>query len=226
MFRKVTIDDIRKPACEIISIFTICIVLFTSLLLFNGLEYSRIPNYLKYSTLINIIISILGLLQWIPFVKINKDSTKSVKKHYALFLSIVNVLSVINMMGSFTNLYYYMGIQHGVDLYSFWLFNHITLILSFLMICLACNLMFNEFRILPRKRFGKKHSKWGLIVLIFAQFPVITKPIEYFNIVDIADSKFIIIGSLLALFPFKFAVFLFVKKYIDYKIHEKIMVIE
>lgn len=226
MLQKVTIEDIRKPACEIISIFTICIILFTSITLFNGLEYSRIPNYLKYSTLINIAIAILGILQWIPFVKINSDTTKKVKKKYALFLSTVNVLSTINMMLSFTNLYYYMGIQHGVDLYEFWLFNNITLILSFLMICLACNLMLNDFRIFSRKRDGKKRSIWGLWVLLFANFPIITKPIEYFNIADIADSKFLVIGSLLVLFPLEFSVFLFVKKYIDFKIQEKIMVIE
>ncbi|MCE5154075.1 DUF5079 family protein [Staphylococcus hyicus] len=62
------------------SILGFVIIGFTSITLFNGLDYENIPLYLKISTLIQLIIIIISILQWIPFVKINPTSSKLKRK--------------------------------------------------------------------------------------------------------------------------------------------------
>ncbi|MCE7782240.1 DUF5079 family protein [Staphylococcus xylosus] len=47
------IDELRKPATQIISLFALFIILLTAATLFNGLEYRNLPFYLKSITIIN-----------------------------------------------------------------------------------------------------------------------------------------------------------------------------
>lgn len=226
MFEKVTIDDIRKPAGQALNLFALFMIFFTSITLFNGLDYEDIPLYLKISTLMQLIIIIISILQWIPFVKINHTSSKLKKKKYAKFLSIINVLSCVNAILTFNNLFYYMGIQHNVDLFEYWLRNTVTMIISFLLLSIGALMMLNEGKIIARFANGKTRSKIGLVALLLSKFIYITKFIEYLSIPNIADSKFLVSGSILIIIPLHFVTFMFIKRYVDYKIVEKIMIVE
>ncbi|MCE5044124.1 DUF5079 family protein [Staphylococcus chromogenes] len=226
MFEKVTIDDIRKPAGQALNLFALFMIFFTSITLFNGLDYEDIPLYLKISTLMQLIIIIISILQWIPFVKINHTSSKLKKKRYAKFLSIINVLSCVNAILTFNNLFYYMGIQHNVDLFEYWLRNTVTMIISFLLLSIGALMMLNEGKIIARFANGKTRSKIGLVALLLSKFIYITKFIEYLSIPNIADSKFLVSGSILIIIPLHFVTFMFIKRYVDYKIVEKIMIVE
>ncbi|UXU64116.1 DUF5079 family protein [Staphylococcus agnetis] len=226
MFEKVTIDEIRKPAGQALNLFALFMILFTSITLFNGLDYENIPLYLKISTLIQLIIIIISILQWIPFVKINPTSSKLKKKRYAKFLSIINVLSCMNAILAFNNLFYYMGIQHNVDLYEYWLYNTVTMIMSFLLLSIGALMMLNEGKIIARFANGKTRSIIGLVTVLLSKFIYITKFIEYLSIPNIADSKFLVSGSILIIIPLHFVTFMFIKRYVDYKIVEKIMIVE
>lgn len=226
MFEKVTIDDIRKPAGQALNLFALFMIFFTSITLFNGLDYEDIPLYLKISTLMQLIIIIISILQWIPFVKINHTSSKLKKKKYAKFLSIINVLSCVNAILAFNNLFYYMGIQHNVDLFEYWLRNTVTMIMSFLLLSIGALMMLNEGKIIARFANGKTRSKIGLLALLLSKFIYITKFIEYLSIPNVADSKFLVSGSILLIIPLHFVTFMFIKRYIDYKIDEKIMIVE
>ncbi|RIO29751.1 DUF5079 family protein, partial [Staphylococcus saprophyticus] len=46
------IDELRKPATQIISLFALFMILLTAATLFNGLEYRNLPFYLKSITVI------------------------------------------------------------------------------------------------------------------------------------------------------------------------------
>ncbi|RIM73606.1 DUF5079 family protein, partial [Staphylococcus arlettae] len=49
------IDELRKPATQIISLFALFMILFTGITLFNGLEYRNLPFYLKSITVIELL---------------------------------------------------------------------------------------------------------------------------------------------------------------------------
>ncbi|WP_274311955.1 DUF5079 family protein [Staphylococcus hyicus] len=226
MDEKNAINSLGGNTSLVISILGFVIIGFTSITLFNGLDYENIPLYLKISTLIQLIIIIISILQWIPFVKINPTSSKLKKKRYAKFLSIINVLSCVNAILAFNNLFYYMGIQHNVDLYKYWLHNTVTMIMSFLLLSIGALMMLNEGKIIARFANGKTRSKIGLVTVLLSKFIYITKFIEYLSIPNIADSKFLVSGSILIIIPLHFVTFMFIKRYVDYKIVEKIMIVE
>ncbi|WP_341775015.1 DUF5079 family protein [Staphylococcus hyicus] len=226
MNEKNAINSLGGNTSLVISILGFVIIGFTSITLFNGLDYENIPLYLKISTLIQLIIIIISILQWIPFVKINPTSSELKKKRYAKFLSIINVLSCVNAILAFNNLFYYMGIQHNVDLYKYWLHNTVTMIMSFLLLSIGALMMLNEGKIIARFANGKTRSKIGLVTVLLSKFIYITKFIEYLSIPNIADSKFLVSGSILIIIPLHFVTFMFIKRYVDYKIVEKIMIVE
>ncbi len=46
-----------------------------------GLEYERFPNYLKITTIIELIIIVISLLQWIRFIDFEKKVHRNIKKY-------------------------------------------------------------------------------------------------------------------------------------------------
>lgn len=119
-----------------------------------------------------------------------------------------------------------MGIQHNVDLYEYWLHNTVTMIMSFLLLSIGALMILNEGKIIARFANGKTRSKIGLVTVLLSKFIYITKFIEYLSIPNIADSKFLVSGSILIIIPLHFVTFMFIKRYVDYKIVEKIMIVE
>ncbi|WP_158256173.1 DUF5079 family protein, partial [Staphylococcus xylosus] len=92
------IDDLRKPAIQILSLFALFMILFSGITFFYGLEYDRLPYYLKLTTIIEIVIVFIGLLQFIRFVnfKEEKHASKKTLKRYAKYLTIINIIGTYN----------------------------------------------------------------------------------------------------------------------------------
>lgn len=81
MTTKENIDTLRKPGAQALSLISLFLILFSCLTFFFGLDYERFPNYLKITTIIELIIIIISLLQWIRFIDFEKESTQKYKKN-------------------------------------------------------------------------------------------------------------------------------------------------
>lgn len=84
------IDELRKPATQIISLFALYMILLTAATLFNGLEYRNLPFYLKSITVIELLIIIISLLQFIRFF--NFENSKQLNYRYGdrKFYKVIN----------------------------------------------------------------------------------------------------------------------------------------
>ncbi len=78
---KENIDTLRKPGAQALSLASLFMILFSCLTFFYGLDYERFPNYLKITTIIELIIIIISLLQWIRFIDFEKESAQKYKKY-------------------------------------------------------------------------------------------------------------------------------------------------
>ncbi len=96
MTTKENIDILRKPGAQALSLISLFLILFSCLTFFFGLDYESFPNYLKITTIIELIIIVISLLQWIRFIDFEKESAQKYKKIYVRFLVIINVLTTVN----------------------------------------------------------------------------------------------------------------------------------
>nr|WP_263314535.1 DUF5079 family protein [Mammaliicoccus sp. Marseille-Q6498] len=215
------IDELRKPATQIVSLFALFMILFTCLTFFNGLDYDRLPFYLKGITIIELIIIVVSLLQFIRFIRFSNGDlvNKRKLKNYAKFLTIINVVAPYNACFAFSNLFYFMAIQHHVDLYGYWLLYVITMVISFALWSLGSILIWIELPRLQKYISGKTKSFIGIGLLLISQFIYIEKIIEYILVPNIADSKFAVAGSMLVLLGIYVATIEWVRKYANFKIH-------
>ncbi|ETO50975.1 hypothetical protein Y001_12005 [Staphylococcus aureus MUF256] len=87
MTTKENIDTLRKPGAQALSLISLFLILFSCLTFFFGLDYERFPNYLKITTIIELIIIVISLLQWIRFIDFEKESTQKYKKNICSIFS-------------------------------------------------------------------------------------------------------------------------------------------
>ncbi|SCS66751.1 DUF5079 family protein [Staphylococcus caeli] len=214
------IDELRKPATQVMSCIAIVIITFSGLTLFYGLEYKNIPLYLKIPTLIEILIIILSLLQFIRFInfKNSENPNKRLLKRYAQFLTIINILGSYNVAFAFNNVFYFVALQNFIDLYHFWLVSTLSILVSFILWTIGVILMFIEFPKWDKFMNGKKRTFIGIALTFIAQFIHIERIIEYILAPNIADSKFIIAGMIFMLLGIYLVTFEWIRKYADFKI--------
>ncbi len=87
MTTKENIDILRKPGAQALSLISLFLILFSCLTFFFGLDYERFPNYLKITTIIELIIIVISLLQWIRFIDFEKESAQKYKKNICSIFS-------------------------------------------------------------------------------------------------------------------------------------------
>lgn len=87
MTTKENIDTLRKPGAQALSLISLFLILFSCLTFFFGLDYERFPNYLKITTIIELIIIVISLLQWIRFIDFEKESAQKYKKNICSIFS-------------------------------------------------------------------------------------------------------------------------------------------
>ncbi|PTH34710.1 DUF5079 family protein [Staphylococcus arlettae] len=214
------IDELRKPATQIISLFALFMILFTGITLFNGLEYRNIPFYLKSITVIELLIIIISLLQFIRFFNFEKRKYKNNRllKNYAKFLTVINVVSTYNAAFAFCNLFYFMAIQNNIDLYHYWLLSTTSMFICFTLWTVGTILLFIEMPKLEQYVNGKVKTLLGLGLTLIGSLLYVERIVEYILVPNIADSKFLVSGSILVLLGIQLVAFEYVRKYADFKI--------
>ncbi|MCD8821029.1 DUF5079 domain-containing protein [Staphylococcus gallinarum] len=214
------IDELRKPATQVVSLFALFMILFSGIAFFYGLDYDRLPDYLKIITLIEVVIIFISLLQFFRFVNFDKSKNvnKKTLKKYAKLLTIINIIGTYNAAFAFSNVFYVMAIQNFVDLYHYWLLSTVSMIISFTFWTLGSILMFIEMPKLEQYINGKRKTFIGIGFVLLAQLLYVERIIEYFLVPNIADSKFMILGSILVLLGIYLVTFEWIRKYADFKI--------
>lgn len=214
------IDELRKPATQVVSLFALFMILFSGIAFFYGLDYDRLPDYLKIITLIEVVIIFISLLQFFRFVNFDKSKNvnKKTLKKYAKLLTIINIIGTYNAAFAFSNVFYVMAIQNFVDLYHYWLLSTVSMIISFTFWTLGSILMFIEMPKLEQYINGKRKTFIGIGFVLLAQLLYVERIIEYFLVPNIADSKFMILGSILILLGIYLVTFEWIRKYADFKI--------
>lgn len=133
-------------------------------------------------------------------------------------LTIINIIGTYNAAFAFSNVFYVMAIQNFVDLYHYWLLSTVSMIISFTFWTLGSILMFIEMPKLEQYINGKRKTFIGIGFVLLAQLLYVERIIEYFLVPNIADSKFMILGSILVLLGIYLVTFEWIRKYADFKI--------
>ncbi|PTL05641.1 DUF5079 family protein, partial [Staphylococcus gallinarum] len=182
------IDELRKPATQVVSLFALFMILFSGIAFFYGLDYDRLPDYLKIITLIEVVIIFISLLQFFRFVNFDKSKNvnKKTLKKYAKLLTIINIIGTYNAAFAFSNVFYVMAIQNFVDLYHYWLLSTVSMIISFTFWTLGSILMFIEMPKLEQYINGKRKTFIGIGFVLLAQLLYVERIIEYFLVPNIA----------------------------------------
>ena len=110
-----------------------------------------------------------------------------------------------------------MAIQNFVDLYHYWLLSTVSMIISFTFWTLGSILMFIEMPKLEQYINGKRKTFIGIGFVLLAQL-LYVENYRVFLVPNIADSKFMILGSILVLLGIYLVTFEWIRKYADFKI--------
>lgn len=190
------IDELRKPATQAVSLITLFIILFSCLTLLFGLEYKNVTLYLKVVTILELIIIAISLLQYIRFINFKDEKlvNKKILKNYARFLTVVNIVGTYNVVFAFSNVFYFVALQNGIDLYEYWLLNFVTMLVCFLLFTLGGVFFTLNIKFLKKYINPKIQTVVGLLLMFVSQFIIIEKVIEYMLVPNIAESKFVILA--------------------------------
>ncbi|HFH6537089.1 TPA: DUF5079 family protein [Staphylococcus aureus] len=220
MTTKENIDILRKPGAQALSLASLFMILFSCLTFFFGLDYERFPNYLKITTIIELIIIIISLLQWIRFIDFEKESAQKYKKIYARFLVIINVLTTITAVFATCNLYYFIAVQNHYDLFNYWLMGTISIIISYLLLVIGGMFTLLKLPKVTKRWGGKTKTHFGLLLTALSAFIYIERIIEYILVPNVVESKFVIMVSIIIIACTQFVAFQFIMQYSRFYIFE------
>ncbi|PZJ37805.1 DUF5079 family protein [Staphylococcus aureus] len=213
MATKENIDILRKPGAQALSLASLFMILFSCLTFFFGLDYERFPNYLKITTIIELIIIIISLLQWIRFIDFEKERAQKYKKIYARFLVVINVLTTITAVFATCNLYYFVALQNHYDLFNYWLMGTISIIISYLLLVIGGMFTLLKLPKVTKRWGGKTKTHFGLLLTALSAFIYIERIIEYILFPNVVESKFVIMVSVIIIVGTPCAAFPFVMPY-------------
>ncbi|PZJ37801.1 DUF5079 family protein [Staphylococcus aureus] len=213
MATKENIDILRKPGAQALSLASLFMILFSCLTFFFGLDYERFPNYLKITTIIELIIIIISLLQWIRFIDFEKERAQKYKKIYARFLVVINVLTTITAVFATCNLYYFVALQNHYDLFNYWLMGTISIIISYLLLVIGGMFTLLKLPKVTKRWGGKTKTHFGLLLTALSAFIYIERIIEYILVPNVVESKFVIMVSINIIVCTKFAAYKIIMHY-------------
>ncbi|KTW19589.1 DUF5079 family protein [Staphylococcus warneri] len=189
-----SLKQLRKPAIQYLNIFSLIFIFFSCLQYNFDLTIEYTPIYLVVTTIIAIIINILGLLQFLE-----KKVTKPIKR--AKRYLIINILSSYTVYMTFYNLYFFVAAEHHYYLDNYWYFGIMTLLFCSTAHILSILLM------MFTPNWSKENKMVAIIILKgLASLIYIQKIVEYFVVPNIAESHFIFLLSLLFIFACNFIV--------------------
>ncbi|MCG2361361.1 DUF5079 family protein [Staphylococcus epidermidis] len=189
-----SLNRLRKPAIQVVNIFSLLFIFFSYVQYQLDLTLERTPRYLIITTVLAIVVNMLGLFQFFE-KKIDNPINKA--KRYL----IVNILSLYVSYLTLYNLYFFVAAEHHYYLDKYWYIGFITLLFCTTMHILSVLLM----------RFSPKWLKYDkriviIILKAIASLIYIQKIIEYIIIPNIANSHFVFLVSILYIFACNFLV--------------------
>ncbi|MGX0502837.1 MFS family permease [Staphylococcus epidermidis] len=189
-----SLNRLRKPAIQVVNIFSLLFIFFAYVQYQLDLTLERTPRYLIITTVLALVVNLLGLFQFFE-KKIDNPINKA--KRYL----IVNILSLYVSYLTLYNLYFFVAAEHHYYLDKYWYIGFITLLFCTTMHILSVLLM----------RFSPKWLKYDkriviIILKTIASLIYIQKIIEYIIIPNIANSHFVFLVSILYIFACNFLV--------------------
>ncbi|EJE13213.1 DUF5079 family protein [Staphylococcus epidermidis] len=189
-----SLNRLRKLAIQVVNIFSLLFIFFAYVQYQLDLTLERTPRYLIITTVLALVVNLLGLFQFFE-KKIDNPINKA--KRYL----IVNILSLYVSYLTLYNLYFFVAAEHHYYLDKYWYIGFITLLFCTTMHILSVLLM----------RFSPKWLKYDkriviIILKTIASLIYIQKIIEYIIIPNIANSHFVFLVSILYIFACNFLV--------------------
>lgn len=183
-----SLKKLRKPSVQVMNVLSLIIILLSMTQYFYSLTIERTPIYLIITTLIEIIIIIFAFIQL--FEKKDSVELKTAKRYL-----IIGCLTGYSTYLSLYNLYFFMAEEHQINLTTFWVVSFL-----FLLICASahiCKLLLMVSK--PSWLKGNKYV-WIMVLSVIASTIYVQKIVEYILIPNVAESHFVIIGSMLMIF--------------------------
>ena len=212
------IEDIRKPAVQIISFFLLGFIGLSFVVFIMDAKIEDMYLGLKISIVAELLIILIGIIMCKDFFNYSYVNDLNKVRRYTKFLTIINVVGTYNVIFVTHNVFYTLALQYEANLEKVWLWSFL-LVVSFCIVDAVSNVFIlikleNVEKIIS----GKTKSMIGTILKLFAQLIFVEKIIEYMSVPASDENRFMILASIIVIFCMNFAAFLLVKKYADFKI--------
>ena len=212
------IEDIRKPAVQIISFFLLGFIGLSFVVFIMDAKIEDMYLGLKISIVAELLIILIGIIMCKDFFNYSYVNDLNKVRRYTKFLTIINVVGTYDVIFVTHNVFYTLALQYEANLEKVWLWSFL-LVVSFCIVDAVSNVFIlikleNVEKIIS----GKTKSMIGIILKLFAQLIFVEKIIEYMSVPASDENRFMILASIIVIFCMNFAAFLFVKKYADFKI--------
>lgn len=185
------LNRLRKPTTQILNILTLVFILFSCITYSYELTLSTTPSHLIVTTILEFIIILIGLIQLLERKK--NDNGSRLKNKAKRYLT-VGVLSAYLTLLSFYNIYFFMGIEQGFNLTSYWFVGFVTFL-----IC-SCAHIFSLVLMISTPKWPKNKMAIIMMLKAIAILFYVQKIVEYIMIPNVSESHFIFLLMILLIF--------------------------
>lgn len=120
----VAYEKLRSPMPQILGSLTLISLAMSGAQYFYGLTISETPWYLVIIWLFMLLVSISTFFIYV----IRRPKNHKSMKRKALVLFIVDVLAMYSAVFAMYNIYYFLGLRKGIDLFEIWIVGTITMV--------------------------------------------------------------------------------------------------
>ncbi|MCI2837388.1 DUF5079 family protein, partial [Staphylococcus lugdunensis] len=176
------IEDIRKPAVQIISFFLLGFIGLSFVVFIMDAKIEDMYLGLKISIVAELLIILIGIIMCKDFFNYSYVNDLNKVRRYTKFLTIINVVGTYNVIFVTHNVFYTLALQYEANLEKVWLWSFL-LVVSFCIVDAVSNVFIlikleNVEKIIS----GKTKSMIGIILKLFAQLIFVEKIIEYMSV--------------------------------------------
>ncbi|MCI2830443.1 DUF5079 family protein, partial [Staphylococcus lugdunensis] len=184
------IEDIRKPAVQIISFFLLGFIGLSFVVFIMDAKIEDMYLGLKISIVAELLIILIGIIMCKDFFNYSYVNDLNKVRRYTKFLTIINVVGTYNVIFVTHNVFYTLALQYEANLEKVWLWSFL-LVVSFCIVDAVSNVFIlikleNVEKIIS----GKTKSMIGIILKLFAQLIFVEKIIEYMSVPASDENRF------------------------------------
>ncbi|AYU53983.1 DUF5079 family protein [Staphylococcus debuckii] len=183
---------LRTPAPQVLSGLNLGMLLFSCIPFFLGKDFRDTPNYLVVSSIVEIIIILLG---FIPiFLKKKPDNYPTFLKHLKISTG-VSICAYYNTSFVIYNLFFIIGELNGYKLFDYWIIGITFMLISYIANVSSILLLFRHPDCYKGKTRSDRNNQkfiWIISTQIISWCVYIQKIIEFLTIPNAEDNNFII----------------------------------